>query len=84
MGYAERMTPEPPSDATVELLRLVEDGAPQVDMAGLEQLLVRFSELVVEQPAIAELDINPLLASPGRLLALDARVILHDVEALGP
>jgi acetyltransferase len=46
-------------------------------MAGLEQLLVRFSELVVEQPAIAELDINPLLASPERLLALDARVILH-------
>ena len=38
---------------------------------------MHFSELVVEQPAIAELDINPLLASPGRLLALDARVILH-------
>ena len=46
-------------------------------MAALEQLLVRFSELVVEQPAIAELDINPLLASPERLMALDARVILH-------
>jgi acetyltransferase len=52
-------------------------GQQSVDMAALEQLLVRFSELVVEQPAIAELDINPLLASPGRLLALDARVILH-------
>ncbi len=52
-------------------------GQDSVDMAGLEQLLVRFSELVVEQPAIAELDINPLLASPERLLALDARVILH-------
>ena len=36
------------------------------------------SELVVEQPAIAELDINPLLATPERLIALDARVILHD------
>ena len=52
-------------------------GQDSVDMAGLEQLLVRFSELVVEQPAIAEIDINPLLASPERLLALDARVILH-------
>ncbi len=52
-------------------------GQGSVDMASLEQLLVRFSELVVEQPAIAELDINPLLASPDRLLALDARVILH-------
>ncbi len=55
-------------------------GQDSVDMAGLEQLLVRFSELVVEQPAIAELDINPLLASPERLLALDARVILHPAE----
>ena len=55
-------------------------GQGSVDMAGLEQLLVRFSELVVEQPAIAELDINPLLASPDRLLALDARVILHPAD----
>ena len=58
-------------------------GRRSIDMAALEQLMVRFSELVVEQPAIAELDINPLLASPDRLLALDARVILHpgDVAA---
>jgi len=55
-------------------------GQESVDMAALEQLLVRFSELVVEQPAIAELDINPLLASPERLMALDARVILHPGE----
>jgi acetyltransferase len=52
-------------------------GRRSIDTAALEQLMVRFSELVVEQPAIAELDINPLLASPDRLLALDARVILH-------
>jgi acetyltransferase len=52
-------------------------GQGSVDMAALEQLLVRFSELVVEQPAIAELDINPLLATPDRVLALDARVILQ-------
>lgn len=51
-----------------------------VDLEGLEQLLVRFSQLVVEQPWIKELDINPLLASPERLLALDARVVLHDPE----
>ncbi|MGO9126235.1 MAG: bifunctional acetate--CoA ligase family protein/GNAT family N-acetyltransferase [Terriglobales bacterium] len=53
-------------------------GRKPVDLVALERLLVRFSQLVVEQPRIAEIDINPLLASPERLLALDARVVLHD------
>ncbi len=52
-------------------------GRAAVDMAALEQLLVAFSELIVEQPRIRELDINPLVAAPGQLLALDARVVLH-------
>jgi acetyltransferase len=47
------------------------------NMPALEHLLVRFSRLVLEQPWIAEIDINPLLASPDRLLALDARIVLH-------
>ncbi len=52
-------------------------GRKPVNLAALEQLLVRFSQLVLEQPWIAEIDINPLLASPERLLALDARIVLH-------
>jgi acetyltransferase len=52
-------------------------GRAPVDMAKLEQLLVRFSQLVIEQPWIKEIDINPLLASADGLLALDARVVLH-------
>jgi acetyltransferase len=48
-----------------------------VDMDGLAQLLVRFSQLVVEQPEIQEIDINPLLASADHLIALDARVVLR-------
>jgi acetyltransferase len=52
-------------------------GRKPVNIAALEQLLVRFSQLVLEQPWIAEIDINPLLASPERLLALDARIVLH-------
>ncbi|MFY9682596.1 MAG: bifunctional acetate--CoA ligase family protein/GNAT family N-acetyltransferase [Candidatus Sulfotelmatobacter sp.] len=52
-------------------------GRRPVDMEALDQLLVRFSQLVLEQPWIAEIDINPLLASPERLLALDARIVLH-------
>ncbi len=41
---------------------------------------MRFSELVAEQRRIAEIDINPLLASPERLIALDARVVLHPAD----
>jgi acetyltransferase len=36
-------------------------GRPPVDLASLEQLLVRFSQLVIEQRWIKEIDINPLL-----------------------
>ncbi len=56
-------------------------GRKPVNLAALESLLVRFSQLVVEQPWISEIDINPLLASPERLLALDARVVLQDPSA---
>ncbi len=49
-----------------------------VDLAKLEELLVRFSQLVVENPRIADIEINPLLAGPDVMVALDARVILHD------
>jgi len=52
-------------------------GRKPVDMDALEKLLVRFSQLVVEQPWIKELDINPLIASPDGLMALDGRVVLH-------
>ncbi len=56
-------------------------GRTAVDVKALEQLLVRFSQLVVDQPWIKEIDINPLLASPEGLLALDARVVLHDPQS---
>jgi acetyltransferase len=53
-------------------------GRPAADIPALEQLLVRFSQLVVEHPWIKEIDINPLMVAPGRILALDARMVLHD------
>lgn len=52
-------------------------GRDPVDLAALERLLVRFGQLVVEQRWIKELDINPLMASPEQLLALDARVLIY-------
>ncbi|HVP53240.1 MAG TPA: bifunctional acetate--CoA ligase family protein/GNAT family N-acetyltransferase [Terriglobales bacterium] len=52
-------------------------GREPVNLAALEELLVRFSQLVVEQRWIKEIDVNPLLASREHLLALDARVLVH-------
>jgi acetyltransferase len=52
-------------------------GRKPVDLARLEQLLVRFSQLVAEQPWIEEIDINPLLVTEERIIVLDARVVLH-------
>ncbi len=55
-------------------------GRKPVDLAALERLLVRFGQLIVEQRWIKELDINPLLASPEGLLALDARVVVYGLD----
>jgi acetyltransferase len=62
-------------------------GRPAVDLIQLENLLVRFSHLIVEHPEIRELDINPLLATPGNgdagtgtFNALDARVVLYGTD----
>jgi len=52
-------------------------GRRPVDLDALEKLMVRFSQLVVEQPRIKEVDVNPLLASPDGLVALDARIVLQ-------
>ena len=53
-------------------------GRKSVDLAALEKLMVGFSQLVSEQRWIKEIDINPMFASADDLVALDARVILHD------
>ncbi|MCU0537798.1 MAG: GNAT family N-acetyltransferase [Hydrococcus sp. Prado102] len=59
-------------------------GRQPIALEALEELLVRFSQLVVEQRWIKEIDINPLLAKPlgenkgQSLLALDARIVLHE------
>ena len=53
-------------------------GRAPVSLATIETLLVLFSFLVAEQRWIKEIDVNPLLASPTTILALDARIVLHD------
>jgi acetyltransferase len=52
-------------------------GRAPVNTGALEDLMVRFSRLVIEQPWIKEIDINPLLASAAGFIALDARIVVH-------
>src|SRR5215218_4969954 len=88
--YRDRALALPPltttlARRTMEQTRIFEAlggvrGRAPVDVGSLEKLLVRVSQLVVEQPWVKELDINPLLASPGRLTALDARIVLNDPD----
>jgi acetyltransferase len=51
-------------------------GKPPADFEGLEEILVNFSNLIVDFPEIAEIDINPLAISNGKASALDARIII--------
>lgn len=54
-------------------------GRPRVDLDRVIDILMRLSYLVADHPEICELDINPLLATPTNVVALDARVrIDHD------
>lgn len=52
-------------------------GAPPVDFAALGEVLQRVSQLAVDFPEIEELDINPLLAFPDRVEAVDARILVR-------
>ena len=49
-------------------------GQPAVNLDAIALTLVRLSQLIIDVPEIRELDINPLLADPFGVMALDARV----------
>ena len=51
------------------------DKAP-IDMLALEEVIVRFSNLVTDFPEIVEIDINPLIVSGQNLYVADARILL--------
>jgi acetyltransferase len=52
-------------------------GAAAVDEGALAEILVGVGDLLVERPTIAELDLNPLIASRGRIVAVDALVLVN-------
>ncbi len=58
-------------------------GKPPADMRQLEEIIVRFSNLIVDFPEIAEIDVNPLAISGGMAYVLDARIVI-DKNTLEP
>ncbi|MDT8991141.1 bifunctional acetate--CoA ligase family protein/GNAT family N-acetyltransferase [Curvibacter sp. APW13] len=53
-------------------------GAPPVDMAALEQVLLRVSEMVCELPQLREMDINPIIVDESGAVAVDARIVVDN------
>jgi acetate---CoA ligase (ADP-forming) subunit beta len=51
-------------------------GAPPIDLAALEDILLKLSALAEQRPEIHEIDLNPVLAYPTGALAVDARILL--------
>ena len=56
-------------------------GAPEVDLAALQELLLRTSAMVEAHHEIAELDLNPVIVAADGVMSVDARV---RVEAAAP
>jgi acetyl coenzyme A synthetase (ADP forming)-like protein len=56
-------------------------GKPPADAAALALLLRTLSQLAVDLPEVAELDLNPVIASPAGCVAVDARVRVRARQA---
>jgi len=56
-------------------------GAPAVDIAAIAAVVTRVGALMRARPEITEIDINPLVAYPDRVLALDALIVTLDSKS---
>ena len=80
-----RLAPLRDSDAEamigeVKLSKLLEGvrGKPRSDLAALQDVVLRVSQLAERHPRIVEMDINPLIALERDAVAVDARIQLTD------
>ena len=51
-----------------------------MDISALEELLLKVSEFIQENPEVKELDLNPVFAYKDGAIAVDARVVLEDKD----
>jgi acetyltransferase len=59
-------------------------GLPGSNLALLEEILIRLSQLVTDFPEIVELDINPMVVTADQACALDARVVVEPAPVPPP
>ncbi|MCD6306069.1 MAG: GNAT family N-acetyltransferase [Deltaproteobacteria bacterium] len=57
---------------------------PAADIERLEEAIIRLSQLLIDFPQIAELDMNPLLIKEGKPVAVDARILVSPPEVASP
>jgi acyl-CoA synthetase (NDP forming)/L-amino acid N-acyltransferase YncA len=79
--HSARLAPltEADADALINSIRSApllygHRGSPAADLAALRDALMRVSRLADDLPEITELDLNPVIARPDGLVAVDARI----------
>ncbi len=69
--------------AAAEILRGVRGAAP-VDQSALVDLIGRVSDLVIDFPQFAEVDLNPVLSTPEGATAVDVRILVQKDAPVTP
>jgi acetyltransferase len=67
-------------EGTVVYKQALSSGLP-LPVKPLEEILVKFSQLVIDFPEIKEIDVNPLIVDNNSAVAVDARIVI-DAEVL--
>jgi acyl-CoA synthetase (NDP forming)/GNAT superfamily N-acetyltransferase len=88
---AARLTPLTDTDAD-KLIRSVasaplllgQRGRPAADLGAVRDLLLRVSQLAGDQPQVTDVDLSPVIAHPGGILVLGARIKVAPVEPRDP
>lgn len=65
-------------------LLLGRPGQEPVDLAAVERMLAALSHLAADLPQLAEADLNPVIARPGGLVCVDARIRLEPLPVFDP
>jgi acyl-CoA synthetase (NDP forming) len=79
-----RLIPVMPIDAA-EMIREIKGfpllkgyrGQPHVNTKHLEEIIVKVSAFIEENPQVEELDLNPLVATGSNIVAVDARIVIR-------